>query len=99
MKADYDSEADALSIDLGVADRCDDGVSVDKAENCNLALLNGQVVNVELLYPADNQELLAVAAERFELDGEGLLAAARAALAAPDRLVTLGLGHRLAGSS
>jgi len=99
MKADYDSEADALSIDLGAAEHCDDGVSMDKDENCNLALLNGQVVNVELLYPADNLELLGVAAERFDLDGQGLLAAAKAALAAPDRLMTLGFGRRLAGSS
>ncbi|HYQ78486.1 MAG TPA: hypothetical protein VEP91_05170 [Solirubrobacterales bacterium] len=99
MKADYDSEADALSIDLVEADRCDDGFSVDKGENCNLALAKGRIVNVELLYPAENLELLTVAAERFDLDGEGLLAAARAALAAPDRLVTLGLSRRLAGSS
>jgi hypothetical protein len=98
MKADYDSEADALSIDLVEADRCDDGFSVDKGENCNLALAKGRIVNVELLYPAENLELLSVAA-RFDLDGEGLLAAARAALAAPDRLVTLGLSRRLAGSS
>jgi hypothetical protein len=79
-------------------DRCDDGDSVDEQEFCNVALSNGHVASVELLYPADNLELLAVAAERFDLDAEGLLAAARAALVAPDRAVTIELSGRLAGS-
>ena len=98
MKADYDSEADALSIDLLDVDHCDDGVSIDQAEHCNVALAQGQVANVELLYPAGNLELLGVAAKRFDLDAEGLLAAAQAALAAPDRAVTIELSGRLAGS-
>jgi uncharacterized protein YuzE len=98
MKADYDSEADALSIDLIQVDRWDDGDSVDKDEQCNVAFSEGRVVNVELLYPAENLKLLKAAAERFELDAEGLLAAAKAALAAPDRSVTLELTGRLASS-
>ncbi|HEX6456104.1 MAG TPA: hypothetical protein VF009_06245 [Solirubrobacterales bacterium] len=98
MKADYDSEANALSIDLVQVDRWDDGDSVDEDEQCNVAFSQGRVVNVELLSPAKNLELLNAAAERFELDAEGLLAAAKAALAAPDRSVTLELTGRLAGS-
>ena len=57
------------------------------------------MVNVELLYPSKNLELLHAAAESFDLDVEGLLAAANAALAAPDRSVTLELTDRLAGSA
>ena len=98
MKADYDSEANALLINLLEGVQCDDGASVDEAEHCNIALSKERVVSVELLYPSENLDLLATAAERFELDAEGLLAAARAALAAPDRAVTLDLGGRLAGS-
>jgi hypothetical protein len=99
MKADYDSEANALSIDLIQVDRWDDGDSVDKDEQCNVAFFQGRVVNVELLYPEGNLELLNAAADKFDLDAEGLLAAAKAALAAPDRSVTLELTGRLAGSS
>lgn len=99
MKADYDSEANAVLITLSEDDACDDGDSVDEHELCNVSLLNGQVTSIELLYPADNLELLVLAAERFDLDREGLLAATKAALAAPDRVVTLGLSRRLAGSS
>jgi hypothetical protein len=99
MKADYDSEANALSIDLIQVEQWDDGDNVDKDEQCNVAFSQGQVVNVELLHPAKNLELLNAAAERFDLDAEGLLAAAKAALAAPDRSVMLELTGRLAGSS
>lgn len=96
MKADYDSEANALLITLLEVDHSDDGASVDEAEHCNLALSKGRVASVELLYPADNLGLLSTAAERFDLDGEELPAAAKAALAAPDRVVTV--SGRLAGS-
>jgi hypothetical protein len=99
MKADYDSEANALSIDLIGVDRWDDGDSVDGEEQCNVAFSQGRVVNVELLNPAKNLKLLNAAAERFEPDAEGLLATARAALAAPDRSVTVEVTGRLAGSA
>lgn len=98
MKADYDSEADALSIDLLEVSRWDGGDSIDEAENCNVAFSQGRLANVELLYPGDNLGLLKLAADRFELDPEALLAAAKAALAAPDRAVTIELSGRLAGS-
>ena len=98
MKADYDSEANAILITLLDGVRCDDGDSADEQELCNVSLFHGEVTSVELLYPAENLELLKAAAERFDLDGEGLMAAARAALAAPDREVTIDLSGRLAGS-
>lgn len=98
MKADYDTEANALLITLLEGRRSDDGVSVDEQELCNVALSKGRVTSVELLYPVENLKLLRHAGERFDLDSEALLAAARAALAAPDRAVTLDLSSRLAGS-
>lgn len=98
MKADYDSEADALLITLIKDRRSDDTDSVDADELCNVALSKARVISVELLYPAENLALLRSAAERFGLDAEALLAAARAALAAPDRAVTIDLSGRLAGS-
>jgi hypothetical protein len=93
MKADYDSEADALSIDLVEVDRWDNGEDVD-GSCCHVAFSGGRPVNVELLSPRDHLDLLAVAAERYELDGRALLAAAQAALAAPDQPVTLDVGVR-----
>ncbi|HET7590317.1 MAG TPA: hypothetical protein VFK14_09090 [Solirubrobacterales bacterium] len=98
MKADYDSEANALLITLIEDQRSDDGESLDPDELCNVSLSQAQVISVELLYPAENLALLKSAAERFGLDAEALLAAARAALAAPDRAVTIDLSGRLAGS-
>jgi hypothetical protein len=98
MKADYDTEANALLIHLIDVDHWDDGDSVDKAQFCNVAFSKGRPAGVELLYPAEHLDLLSVAAERFDLDAEALLAAAQAALAAPDRAVTLDLSGRLAGS-
>lgn len=99
MKVDYDSEADALSIDLSVVHRWDDGDSVDDDGQCNVAFAEGRVANVELLFPARHLDLLRKAAERFDLDAQALLAAAQAGLAAPDREVVIYVGRHLPGSS
>jgi hypothetical protein len=93
MKADYDSEANAISIDL---------VDVERWEYCeatgdriNVAIAGNRPVNIELLYPdLGIDEPLRIAADRYNLDAEALSAAARAALAAPDRPVELGIGVR-----
>jgi len=90
MKADYDSEANALSIDLVDVSRWDGGVEIDDTY-CNVALSRGRPVNVELLDPADHLDLLDVVAQRFALDSAALRATAQAALAAPDRVVTVTL--------
>jgi uncharacterized protein YuzE len=93
VKADFDSEANALWIALRTSpysrteeidDRC--RVLLDASE---------RVLGVEVLYldePYD--DLLRIAAERFDLDAEALIGIARAAVAAPDREVTLRLGAR-----
>jgi hypothetical protein len=63
----------------------------------NVAVAEGRPVNVELLYPDQGMdEPLRAAADRYGLDAEALIAAARAALAAPDRTVTLDVAVRAA---
>lgn len=95
MKADYDSEANALSIDLIEVSRWEDSENV--SDQVNVAIANGRPVNVELLYPdLGLEQPLRLAAERFDLDAEALIAAAHAAIAAPDRVVTLDVAIRSA---
>ncbi len=95
MKADFDSEANALSIDLVEAPLWDHSEEV--LPRVNVAIASGSPVNVELLYPdLGLEEPLRVAARRYELDAEALIAAARAAIAAPDRTVTLEVAVRSA---
>lgn len=88
MKADYDSRANALGIELTEVDRWDDGDGFDE-DYCNLGFLKGRLVYIGLLYPSENLHLLKAVAERYNLDATKLLAAARAALASPDRKVTI----------
>jgi hypothetical protein len=89
LKGDYDSEANALGIELFEVDRWDDGDEFDE-NYCNVAFSKGRLVYVGLLYPSENLHLLEAVAETYELDPEELLATAKAALAAPDRKVTIG---------
>lgn len=93
MRADYDSRADALSIELLGVPRWDGGEEIDDTY-CNVALAKGRPANVELLSPRDHLELLELVAERFGLDAAALRAAAQAALAAPDRVVSLEVAAR-----
>jgi hypothetical protein len=88
MKADFDSQANALLIDLIGVGRCDDAVEIDDTY-CHAALWQGQVATIELLDPADHLDLLERAGERLDLDSKALIATAKAALAAPDRAVTV----------
>lgn len=88
MKVDYDSRANALGIELIEVDRWDDGDGFDE-DYCNLGFLKGRLVYIGLLYPSENLHLLEAVAERYNLDASRLIAAAKAALAAPDRKVTI----------
>lgn len=88
MRAEYDSEADALSIDLIDSESWDDSISIDETY-CHLAVAQGVPAKIELLSPAKSLRLLDEAAKRAEADPDELQAAARSALAAPDRVVTL----------
>jgi hypothetical protein len=88
VKADFDSEANALAIELIDVDRWDDGDGFDE-DYCNLGFSKGRLVYIGLLYPSDNLHLLKAVSESYELDAEELIASAKAALAAPDRAVTV----------
>jgi hypothetical protein len=88
MKADFDSEANALGIELIDVDRWDDGDGFDE-DSCNLGFSKGRLVYIGLLYPSDNLHLLRAVSETYDLDVEELIALARASLAAPDRVVTV----------
>lgn len=93
MRADYDSEANALSIDLVDASRWEGSEGV--GDQVNVTFADGKPVNVELLYPDLGLERpLRDAATRFDLDAEALIAAAQAAIAAPDRAVTVDVAVR-----
>jgi hypothetical protein len=95
MRVDYDSEADALSIELRHFKRYDYQRQIDD-DYCTVGFAGGGLVHVELLTPGAHLDLLEVVAERYELDGVALLAAARAGLAAPDRVVDLKVASRVA---
>jgi hypothetical protein len=88
VKADYDSEANALGIELIEVDRWDDGDGFDD-DYCNIGFSKGRLVYIGLLYPRENLHLLEAVAESYDLDAGELIAAAKAALAAPDRAVTI----------
>lgn len=88
MRADYDSEADALDIELTRFKHFERQEQIHDSY-CTVGFSNGRLVSVELLTPAEHLDLLEVVADRYKLDGHALLAAAQAALAAPDRVVKL----------
>jgi uncharacterized protein YuzE len=99
MRVDYDSEADALSIELVPHGCYDDQRQVDE-DFCNVGIVDGRVVDVELLSPARHLDLLSLAARSYGLDRMALVAAAQAGLAAPDRSITVEVGSRpLAGAA
>lgn len=91
MKADYDSEADAIAITLADAAPAALPARTDSVhDRCNVALVANRPVDVEILYPnLGIDEPLAALVGRYDLDLQALKAAARSALEAPDRTVTL----------
>lgn len=96
MKADYDSIANALWITLSQSPHSAGTEEIDY--RCRVLFdVSDRPMSVELLYldePYD--DLLRTAAERFDLDAEALIGIARAAVAAPDREVTMHVGVRAA---
>jgi len=88
MRADYDSNANAISIAIV------DAPSADRSDEVHpraiVALDADKPVEVQLLYPdLGISEPLAAVADRYDLDREALEAAARSALAAPNRVVSV----------
>lgn len=95
MRIDYDSQADALDIRLVEFDRYEHQEQVHDSY-CTVGFANGSLVDIELLNPAAHLDLLGVVAKRYHLEGPALLAAAKAGLAAPDRVVRLEVGVPIA---
>lgn len=89
MWADYDSEADALGIDLVERPRATRTDEID--DRCRVAMTEaGDAVAIEVLYPSMGMDAqLETAAERHGLDAEALKIAAHAAVAAPDRVIVI----------
>jgi len=89
MRADYDRKANAISITLvpeaGHAERAD-----RVHERAIVALHDGYPVGLQVLYPnLGVEEPIAAVVGRYGFDRGALEAAARSALAAPDRVVVL----------
>lgn len=93
MRADYDSEANAISIALSqysCAERAD-----EVHPRAVVGLCGDRPIELQLLYPdLGIDEPLAAVVRAYGLDREALAAAIKAALAAPDRSVTLDVATR-----
>jgi len=93
MHAEYDTQANAISIEIVEAEQAARGDEVH--ERAIVALAGGRAVEVQVLYPdLGIDEPIRIASERYGLDREALTAAARSALAAPDRRVVVEVGLR-----
>lgn len=95
MRADYDSHANAISIELAPTGQA---VRADQVHPRAVVALHGDLpVELQLLYPdLGVDEPLRAVARRYALDPEALIAAAAAALAAPNRSVTVDVAVRSA---
>jgi hypothetical protein len=88
MRADYDSKANAISITLAPVEHAERADPVH--ERAVVALHDGHPVELQLLYPdLGVEQPIAAVADRYDLDRGALEAAARSALAVPDRVVVL----------
>jgi phage terminase large subunit-like protein len=93
LRADYENRSDTIQIELEAADRLDR----DDAEVAGVivGIRDERPVMIDLIGTRTGvDERLRRTAERFDLDVEALIAAARAALAAPDRAITLDVAVR-----
>lgn len=95
MYAEYDSKGDTIQIELEPVDRLDR----DDADIVGVivGIRDERPVMIDVIGTrAGIDDQLRSAAERYSLDAEALIAAAQAALAAPDRAVTLDVAVRTA---
>ena len=93
MQADYDNLADTIQIELEPIDR------LDRDDAAVAGLLVGfrreRPVLIDVIgTDAGVEERLQTAGRRYGLDAEALIVAAKAALAAPNRAVTLDVALR-----
>ena len=97
IRADYDSKANAIAIKLADVEHADYGDPIGDPLSAVVGVANDRAVEVQILHPdLGIEEPLNAAAERYDLDVEALIAAAQAALAAPDRAITLDVAVRAA---
>jgi hypothetical protein len=95
MRADYDSKANAISIALLPEEEAERADQVHP--RAIVALHEERPIELQLLYPdLGTDEPLSAAARAYGLDEEALVAAVQAALAAPDRSITLEVAVRSA---
>lgn len=98
MKVDYDSEGHSLLFEFGEFRYREEGDYVREVAGgtCIVWFHDGRPESIQLLGADRDIAPLDEAAERFNLDAEGLRAGARAALAAPDREIRIEVGKNLA---
>lgn len=96
MHATYDTAARAVAIQLEDDARQD--WTDEVAPGAIAGLRDGRVVEVELLAvgSSDDAERISLIAQRYGLDAQALMAALRAAVAAPGREVTMTVASRAA---
>jgi hypothetical protein len=93
MKVDYDSEAHSLLFEFGEFGRDDHVEELPRGE-CIVWVLGGRPNSIQLLNADRDIDILDEAAARFQFDAAELKAAAHAALAAPDREITIEVGQQ-----
>lgn len=97
MKVDYDPEARSILFEFGDFRESEAGDYVEEVADgmCIVWFHRDLPESIQLLGADKDIAPLDEAAERFELDAEGLRAAARAALAAPNREIRIEVGGTL----
>ncbi len=101
MKVDYDSEGHSLLFEFGEFRVMEDGDHVDELAGgvCIVWVHDDRPDSIQLLGADKDIGPLEQAARCFDLDATALRAAARAALAAPDREIRIEVGEqRLVGA-
>lgn len=97
MTADYESAYDTIQITLGEIDHLNGGSEVIENGAVVVGYCEGRPAMIDILSTRSGfEKALAVAAERNDLDAQALIAASKAAIAAPDRSIRLDVGARLA---
>ncbi|HEX4731169.1 MAG TPA: hypothetical protein VH299_07855 [Solirubrobacterales bacterium] len=96
MKVDYDSEGRTLLFEFGDFREFEGSDYVEELAggSCIVWFHDDRPESIQLLGADGDIAPLDEVAERFELDADGLRVAARAALAAPDREITIEFGKR-----
>jgi len=96
MRADYDSEGGTIQIDLEAFDGLDYGDD-EVDERVVIGVSKDKPVRIDLIDASGDLVVpLRAAAAAYELDADTLIAAARAALAVPDRTIVLDVDARAA---